>query len=91
MKYLEAKTLYGDLIRQADAAKILNVTRQAINDYIKRNILTKVIITNEDKTKTNFVISSEVYRLSEKRKEKGIHVKGNNNIVANNSNINIKK
>ncbi|MCF7900562.1 hypothetical protein K9K77_03565 [Candidatus Babeliales bacterium] len=91
MTYLEAKTLHGDLIRQADAAKILNVSRQAINDYIKRNILTKVIITNEDKTKTNFVIASEVYRLSEKRKEKGIYIKGNNNIVGDSNQINIKK
>ncbi|MDD5697411.1 MAG: hypothetical protein PHH77_02285 [Victivallaceae bacterium] len=91
MTYLEAKTLHGDLIRQADAAKILNVSRAAINDYIKRNILTRVIVTNEDESKTNFVIASEVYRLAEKRKEKGIHITGNNNIVTGNGNINIKK
>lgn len=93
MTHLEAKTLHGDLIRQADAARILNVSRAAINDYIKRNVLTKVTITNEDKSKTNFVIASEVYRLAEKRKEKqqNISIQGDNNIIGNGNNINIKK
>lgn len=90
MTYLEARTLHGDLIRQADAAKILNVTRAAINDYIKRKVLTKVIVKNENGSTTSFVIASEIYKLAEKRKEKGISIVGNNNIVVN-GNVHIKK
>lgn len=90
MTYIEAENLYGTLIRPVDAADLIGVHRSAINDYWKRGVLKKIIVTIGEKEK-NFVIKSEVNQYIKKREEKSININGNNNIVANNGNITIKK
>lgn len=68
MTYDEAKAQHGELITPSIAARILGVSQPAINDYCKRNVLTKIKAELGGITKT-YVSLLEVNKYKTKRED----------------------